>query len=335
MGSFFKNVTKDEITNKLQKLKVEKFPFDQPVLQQDTFWIYCNARRYWGTYQNALVDSKIILKDNEVKSEIGYKIDWWPFRNNHNQREWLAIVLKCLRDKYVDITPKGLKYSPYFDLYTDAVNLFGKYDSALEYADISQDMPKRIGYPKNENRFRPLIEMYCCESHAQRCDLLKKIDMEFERSIETSHQNIKECPIIVDAANVAYLGRKPSLENVKAIDNYLQEIGFRKDNIVFIFDAAFRHKVDSNEFEGIINKDFRYCVAPPGEQADAHILTKAFELFKKDPKFPPLIITNDQYIDYFEKNPQLEKLRSRKRGVTWTFILKEPKPVINLLRLET
>jgi hypothetical protein len=334
MKSPYKNATENEILKKLLTLKKENFPFHQPVLQGDTFWIYCNSRRYWGSYKKALNKAKIKLKNNEIKSEFGHKIDWWELQESQNQREWLGIVLKCLYGKFVDISAKGLKDSPYFDLYTDAVTLFGKYESALEYAEIPSILAKRIDYPKNEAIFHPIIEMYCCDNHDKRCELLKLIDSNLEERVVTTYQDTVECPIIVDGANVAYIGGKPSLENIKLIDRYLQEIGFRKDNINFIFDAAFRFRVDEKEFDALIKGDYRFCIAPAGEQADAHILTVAQELFKKDPKFPPIVITNDQFSEYFQKHPKLEKLKGRKRGVTWTFILKEPKPLINLLGLE-
>ena len=38
----------------------------------------------------------IKIKNDEIINELGYKIDWWEFKNGHSQREWLAIVLKYL-----------------------------------------------------------------------------------------------------------------------------------------------------------------------------------------------------------------------------------------------
>jgi len=75
MKSPYKNATKAVIKGKILKLRDEQFPFHQPILQHDTFWIYCNARRYWGAYRKALDESNIKLKNNEIKSEVGYKID--------------------------------------------------------------------------------------------------------------------------------------------------------------------------------------------------------------------------------------------------------------------
>ena len=334
MKKKYKNAGKDEILDKLIKLKNEQFPFSQPVLQRDTFWIYCNARRYWGTYINSLKEASIELEIEEIKSETGFKIDWWPFREGHNQREWLAIVLNYLFEQRADISAKGLKNSHYFDLYTDAVLLFGRYDVALEYSTVSKDMSQRISYPDSESIFRGIIEMYCCENQKQKCELLKKNNVGIEKNFEMHDQSIADCKAIVDGANVAYVRNVPSLKNVKLVDNYLQKKGFRKDNIIFIFDAAFKYSVNAKEFDELAIKDNRYAVAPAGEQADAHILTKALEEKKKNPGFPPFIISNDQYKDYFAEHPEFEELKSRKKGITWTFILKKPDPIISLLALD-
>lgn len=170
----YKNASKDEITDKLQELDKERFPFDQLVLQRDTFWIYCNARRYWGSYLKSLNAANIDIKTNEIKSETGFRIDRWQFRGGHNQREWLAIVLKYLFDQCVDLSPKGLKNSDYFDLYTDAVLLFGKYDVALEYSNVWKDTSQSISFPDSESIFRKIIEIYCFDNQERKCELFSK-----------------------------------------------------------------------------------------------------------------------------------------------------------------
>ena len=78
-----------------------------------------------------------------------------------------------------------------------------------------------------------------------------------------------------------------------------------------------------------MKNDNRYCKAPAGQQADEFILTKADEIHKNNPNNPPIIITNDQFKDRFEKHPELQFLLKRKKGITWTYIKKNPKPVIN------
>jgi len=335
MKAQYKHASKDTIFYKLIELDEERFPFHQLVLRtRDNFWIYCNARRYWESYKTALKEANIKIKSEIIQSELGHRIDWWVFKEEHNQREWLAIILRYLFEQNVDISATGLKNSPYFDLYTDAFLLFGKYNKALEYANISTDMSQRISYPKNKSIFRSAMKMYLCDDHKEKCEILKNIDMNIEKNIETLDQGIGECIVIVDGSNVAYIHAakdKPSLNNVRLIDKYLQEKGFKKDNIIFIFDASFKYKVDTKDFEAHIKKDNRYTKAPAGEDADSHILTKALEETNKNPGFPPFIISNDQYKEYFEKIPEFHVLKPRKKGVTWTFILKKPKPVISFL----
>jgi predicted RNA-binding protein with PIN domain len=139
-------------------------------------------------------------------------------------------------------------------------------------------------------------------------------------------------PIIVDGSNIARntaSKNKPSWQNVNLIDSYLQTQGFAKEKIIFIFDANFGYQVNINDFEAHLSKDHRLCLAPGHEKADGHILKKALELQNSDPKFPPFIITNDRFTDYI-KFPELEPLiKTRRRGVTWTFIQKKLEPVIN------
>lgn len=174
MKSAYKNATKEDIRLKINELKKEQFPFSRPILQRDTFWIYCRTRLYWGTYRKALYDSNIEPEEDGIKSEYGYEIDWWEFKYGHDRRELLAVTLDCLYKKDVDITPKGLKNSPYFDIYTDAVNLFGKYDSALEYTNIPNKRSDRICYPESKDIVQPIIEMYCCDDPSKRSEMIKK-----------------------------------------------------------------------------------------------------------------------------------------------------------------
>ncbi|ENO11734.1 hypothetical protein MBGDC06_00670, partial [Thermoplasmatales archaeon SCGC AB-539-C06] len=48
---------------------------------------------------------------------------------------------------------------------------------------------------------------------------------------------------------------------------------------------------------------------------------------KSNTNNPPIIISNDQYKEHFDNHSELEQLKSRKKGVTWTYIQKNPKPV--------
>ena len=88
MTSKYKNSTKEEIFCKIIELREEQFPFHQPVLQRDIFWVYCNARRYWGSYKDALHEAGIELQNNQVTSELEHGIDWWQFVEGQNQKEW-------------------------------------------------------------------------------------------------------------------------------------------------------------------------------------------------------------------------------------------------------
>jgi hypothetical protein len=328
----YKNASKEAIFYALVELAGTNYSFQQPVLQGEIFWLYVNSRRYWGTYKAALSDVGIKLRSDKIKSELGHPIDWWDFKDGLDQRDWLEIVLKYLYGKSVDIKSKPLKDSPYFDLYTDAVLLFGKYSTALVCASIPIEIPQAISYPDADSIFKPIVNMYCCQDHETKCRMLKKLDSALEIGLVSLDHDVAQCSVIVDGANVAYIGSKPSLEHVKLIDNYLQIKGFRRDNITFIFDAAFRHKVNTEEFDEFMSRDKRYVCAPAGESADGHILTKALDDKNRNPGYSPYIISNDQYSGYFVEHPELEELRSRRKGVTWTFRLKKPEPVICFLR---
>jgi hypothetical protein len=336
MKSHFKNASKQEIKEKLLEMAESNYVFSQPILQGDTFWIYCNARRYWGTYKVALAHVGIPLEDDVIKSDYGFIIDWWVFKDSWDQKEYLAIILRHMYDNCIDISAHGLKNSPYFDIYTDAVLLFGRYDALLSYAEISRDRPERICYPENKTKLDAIVKMYLCDDRDKRCRHIQTITGKKGKTVDRINGIVTECPVIVDAANIAYVKEQASLENVRLVDTYLQKTGFPTDNIIFIFDAAFRYKqgINPDEFDELLHKDMRYSMAPAGEKADNIILTKAWELVRKNPAYPPIIITNDQYKDYFERHPEQESLRERKKGVTWTFILGKKEPVINLRDLE-
>jgi hypothetical protein len=332
MKSIYKNASKSQIIDKLLEMEKESYPLHQPILQRDTFWIYCNARRYWGFYKNAIRDIGINLDTDEIKSDYGYRIDWWPFREGWDQREYLAMILRHMYDNCIDISAHGLKTSPYFDLYTDATLLFGRYDTLISYAEISRDRPEHICYPENKELIDSIVRLYLCDNHEQRYKHIQKITGKLENQDISIESVVTRCPVIVDGANVAYIKDRASMENIHLVDKYLQNAGFLKDNIIFIFDAAFRYVdgIDRDRFDKLVKQDMRYSLAPAGEKADSTILTKAWELLRKNPELPPLIISNDQFNDYFVAHPEHISLKRRKKGVTWTFILKKKEPVINL-----
>jgi len=335
MASKFKNASQDDVKKKLVELNKEEFNFNTLMLQGDTYWLYCNARRYWGTFHEALKEAGISLQDDIIKSDYGHKIDWWTFYDEWNQREYLAQLVKYMHEKGIDISAHGLKNSPYFDIYNDTLLLFGTYEALLSYVEIPRHKADRIGYPENKALMDSIIEMYLCNDLETRCKHLRRITSSGDQPIDKLSGDIAECPALVDGANIAYIKNVPSMENVYLIDKYLQDKGFQKENISFIFDAAFRYQADIGieAFDRLLENDNRYCLAPAGEKADSTILAKAWELMKQDPQHPPVIITNDQYKDYFEHHPEHLKLAERKKGVTWTFILKKKEPVINFQEL--
>lgn len=335
MKSEYKNATKGEIRNQIVKMGEENYPFERPTLQHDTFWIYCNARRYWGTYGNALVENGIDLSEENILNEFGYPIDNWKYVESHNQREWLALSLKSLEKAEVNYSPKSLKYSPFFDIYTDAVNLFGKYEVAKEYAGVPRK-PQGIEYPENETTVNRIIEMYTDDSQERRCEILQEFDIEVDNRLGSMDKDCFDCAVIVDGSNVAYIGKRASLDHLEQFDQYLQDLGFRRDNITIFTDATFPYKcrIDIDDYSMFRERDNRYHMTPAQEPADATILTYAYELYQDDPEHPPLIITNDMYKEFFEQNPKFEVLRQYKRGVTWVLKHKRPTPVINLLNID-
>ena len=211
------------------------------------------------------------------------------------------------------------------------MNLFGKYNTALECANATKNR-EGIKYPDNETYFKQALEMYISDNYERKCQLLSNFDLSFKNTYDTTPKSASDCIVLIDGSNISY-GKniEPGLDNVVLVDKYLQDKGFKKENISIIVDATFPYKcnIEREEFWEFRNNDKRYSLAPAGQQADVFILTKAYELYKKDPNNPPIIITNDKYEDHFTKHPELKPIKSRKKGVTWTYIQKKPQPIIN------
>jgi hypothetical protein len=338
MNSKLKNANRDTIRLTLVKWATESCPFQQLLLQGDTFWVYCNARRYWGKYGDALLDIGVTRQhDESTRSECGFDIDWWKFIGGQHQREYHALYMRHLFEKGVDISPRGLKNSRYFDFYTDALLLFGSYDAALEYADI--DPTKALPCPHGDVDIDALIGSqmgaYTEEKQEEKCRQLKRSQL--SGALEAAgvlSKDIAGCAVFVDGANVSRINGKASVEHARLIDKYLQECGFAKDSINLIFDAAFRYDVNTQQFDDWRAKDQRVCLAPPNERADGVILTAAISEHTKKPSHPPFVITNDKYETYLREGSDYSILRKRKRGVTWTYIQKKPQPVINFVFAE-
>ena len=232
----------------------------------------------------------------------------------------------------VDISAKGLKNSRYFDFYTDAVLLFGTYEAALEYAEI--DPCKVRPHVDRDVDIEAVIacqmSAYTEEKQDEKCRHLKDSQLlGASQAANVLSKNITGCPVFVDGANVSYINGNASVENARMVDKYLQECGFSKDSINLMFDAAFRHVVNTKEFDDWYAKDKRVCLTPANERADGVILTAALSGYRKQPNYPPFIITNDKYDTYLREDSDYRILRKRKRGVTWTYIQKKPQPVIN------
>jgi hypothetical protein len=342
MPSIYKNAPKKLIADAITDLARQSFPFQQLILQRDSFWIYSNCRRYWGRYSAALRDLGVLLPEAcTIKNELGKEIDWWDFQEGQVQRECLGMLTEHLFKTGVDLSPKGLKKSRYFDLYIDAVLLFGTYDKLIEYADIDREQMKEHILPQVDIDvvLSPVFDLYTssCQNHEEKCRKITGAKLVgTDMDIESITKGFALCPVIVDGANVARSRRnnEPSIENIKLIDQYLQTCGFNKQNINFVFDAAFRYDVPTEKFDIFLAADYRMSLAPPNEQADGPILTSALNLLQKQPDHPPFIITNDKFEDYFQRYPEFSPLKTRKRGVTWSYIQKQPRPIINFTFIE-
>ncbi|MCX6659118.1 MAG: hypothetical protein NTX81_01870, partial [Candidatus Bathyarchaeota archaeon] len=239
----------------------QKYSFKQLLLQEDMFWTYVSSRRYWGSFRKALNDVGVDLRKEELIHEYDQEVDWWEFKDLYVQQEWLPVTLRCLRRGRVDVSPKGLKLSPYFDLYTDAVNYFGNYETALEIAGIPPEAVSKdsVGYPKNKKVFEKVIQIYLLEDIGEKCRLLKKRDLDTPvREMPYTLPENENRIVIVDGSNVGWRNGTPSLDNLKLVEERLISMGFQHTNVVFIFDASFRYKVGEDVFDKALSKDSRY-----------------------------------------------------------------------------
>lgn len=109
--------------------------------------------------------------------------------------------------------------------------------------------------------------------------------------------------IIVDGANVAYAERsangQPKISNLVAMRNALEERGYRP---IIIVDASLRHDIDDpDQLEVLLNQG-AVRQAPADTDADYFVIALA-----KDENSQ--IVTNDEYSDYRERNPDLGERR--------------------------
>ena len=160
----------------------------------------------------------------------------------------------------------------------------------------------------------------------------KKISDEQEIESIANDTEITHRIVLVDGSNIGWRDNKASLNNIDLVDKQLQKMGFKKENIIVICDASFRHDIGTDSFDQRTHSDKRFCLSPAREQADSTILSRAYELWRQEPENPPFIITNDKYDDYFTLNPKLSDLKKFKRGVTWMHFRGMEVPEISLLQ---
>jgi len=335
VSSEYKNASKDQILSKLKELDQDSSSLNKPILQKDSFWIYANARRYCGSYRAALSEVGLCISDNlPILSETGYQCDWWPFINNFLRKDWLGLVLEDLHNRGADLRPVSLKKSNYFDIYVDSCLFFGKYDKAFEYID--KEIPSEnnhIDIASLEPHISQVISIYTDPDNANRNEIFNKLSVSERLDNTVLDDAITQCRVIVDGSNIVFsrkLKDKPLWENICLVDQYLQDQGFERNKISFFFDANIDHVINISDFPSKLEKDHRLCCVPAGEKADGHILAKAKEYYNQEPNFPPFIISNDRFKDY-ESHDSLKEIVPRRRGVTWTYRLKKPEPLINFL----
>lgn len=330
--STLKNASVKRIINKLYSLKFERFRFDELLLQGDTFWLYCGARKYWGSYSAALRAVRIEIDGNVVKSEKGQKIDWWPYAGGADHREHLALILRNLEKECVDISPFWLKNSPYFDLYTDAVNLFGKFDLAKKYAGLEEKRTPRslIRYPKSRDMFEREIATYV-QAPKKRISISSTTAPRNRDGVKEGVSLNEPTFAVVDATNVVYRENTPNLDDLRIIDNYLQtELGVPKQSIRIVLDHSFRRSeyIQRTELDHLLHADDRYSVVPRGKSIENRVLSICMDLHDQNVDSTPLLVSNGDYTGYLDVSPQFKNLGAYKRGVTWTYIDKTPTPLL-------
>jgi len=325
--------TRDEVLRLIGEIGKDDKGFDPSkiALEGERFWLYGQARRHFGEWKRACMEAKVV-KDTrwEVRSELGHKIDWWPCHIDFSAREGLAVMLNHLFRENINITPEALKQSPFLDMYTDAINLFGTYKAALEYGNVPvfRDEEARHGnertgllFPASEDDLAEALAIYTTQDQEERNTLIQMHELHDLGTKSTMDIDIAKTVAIVDGMNVAFgEDREPMLSNVDLVDKALLELGFVQNNISHIFDASFRHRLpplDAQEYEKRIRHWGRYAQAPAGERADLFILTLALSIYKDDPSTPPVIISNDSYSQYFSTRKELAPLHNYKKGVTF------------------
>lgn len=334
MGERFQShLSREDVLRRIQEIgkesggtRISKIP-----LEGDAFHLYCQARRHFGEWKRACQVAEV-TKDTrwEVRSELGHKIDWWPLYINYSAREGLAVMLNHLFRENINLTPEALKESPFLDIYTDAMNLFGTYRAGLEYGNVpvfrdeeARRCNERTGlvFPASGDDLAEALAIYTTQDQEERNTLIQMHELHDLGTKSAMDIEVARTVAIVDGMNVAFgEDREPMLSNVDLVDKALQDLGFIQNNISHIFDASFRHRLpllDAQEYERRIHHWGRYAQAPAGERADLFILTLALSIFKDDPSTPPVIVSNDSYSQYFSTRKELAPLHNYKKGVAF------------------
>lgn len=152
--------------------------------------------------------------------------------------------------------------------------------------------------------------------------------------IKKDIEKLENMKVIIDGSNIGYKENEPFFDRIFQLDDYLQRNHFREENITFIFDASYRHKVGKELFQEKKmekNRKFnheRFIETPSGESADKHILLNFKRDFENSKKNLPLIISNDSF-NHFKDYQIYSIFKSRKKGVIWV----HDEPQIDLLDL--
>ena len=108
---------------------------------------------------------------------------------------------------------------------------------------------------------------------------------------------------VIDGANVAYIEKNkndaPKVANLTEVRSALVKMGYK---VIIIVDASLRHQIDDPEkLESLLDEQIIHQ-APADTDADYFIIELAEEM-------NALIVSNDEFDQYREKNPWIEERR--------------------------
>lgn len=139
----------------------------------------------------------------------------------------------------------------------------------------------------------------------------------FKREGKTKPRGIKVKPgavpfeyAVVDGSNVAYANNdeEPHIGNIISVKEALEERGIKP---IVMVSASLRYKIDEKEELEKRIKNGEFIQTPAGSDNDAIIIESALE---KD----ALIVSNDQFKDWLEANPEeAQRISEHRVGVTF------------------